>query len=222
MGFDKVSRHDVAHNASSRFDCSLNGQKPIWPDLADSRECFQGGSCPPSRVDRYDTKALEEKGLLHRFSLHGVNRNAEMCIKSEDLYRFSGDRNHKRVEHVVNFEEYEARIRKLEARLAVQIEKLERLIAAHSSPEPKEPIAHNYYSKRANDLLHPADGAHFVYDRNGYGQLIGPNGEHQYNLVNGKPVWIKDTDYKPAVVSGCSNGSCGSCSGCRPRTRSSR
>lgn len=218
MVFDKVGKHDVMHGTNSKLDCSLNGQKTIWPDLIVSRECFQSGSCPPSRVDRYGTKALEEKGLLHRFSLHGLTKNDEMCSKSEDLYRFGGDRNHKRVEHVVNFDEYEARIKNLEARLAIQIEKLERLIAAQSSHDS---AGNKEYSNRPTNLPRPNDGAHYVFDRNGNGQLIGPNGEHQYNLINGKRVWLKN-DHTSPVLSGCSSGSCGSCSSCRPRPRFSR
>lgn len=211
MGFNKVSKHDQVHSTNSRFDCSVNEQPPIWPDLAASRECFQTGSCPPSSADRFGTKALEEKGHLHRFSL------------SEDLYRFSGDNSNKRVEHVVTSDEYEARIKNLEARLALQIEKLERLIASQVSSH--ESTNHNEYSNRPTNLSRPAGGAHYVFDSNGNGQLIGPNGEHQYNLVDGERVWLSNThrsstkDDTSAMQTGCSNGSCRSCSGCLPRLR---
>ncbi len=214
MGFEKAGHHDAEH--SSSFDYSLNGHQPIWPDLVVSRECFQSGSCSPSRVDQYGTKALEEKGLLHRFSLHGLNQNEEMS-KSEDLYRFSGDRTNKRVEHVVNLDEYEARIKNLEARLAVQIEKLERLIAAQASHESTG--NNDNYSNRPTNLARPTDGSHYVFDRNGNGQLMGQNGEHQYNMINCERVWLKDGQTKTEVMSGCSNGSCGSCSSCAPRHR---
>ncbi|CAN5465662.1 hypothetical protein BH10CYA1_BH10CYA1_46900 [soil metagenome] len=167
------------------------------------------------------SKTLEEKGLLHRFTLHDQNKSDQMS-RSEDLYRFSGaERTNKRVEQAVGFEDYEARIKDLEARLAAQTEKLERLIAAQVFSY--ESTDSNNYSNRPTNLARPADGAHYIFDRSGNGQLIGPHGERQYNLINGERVWLKDAhktnDYTPQVTSGCSNGSCGSCSSCRPRPR---
>ncbi len=113
----------------------------------------------------------------------------------------------------------EAKIKDLEARLAVQTEKLAKLLA----PDPMrdvEIIDGVEMRVRSTNLKAPGDGSHYVFDQSGNGQLVGPNGERQYNLIDGKMVWIdsknRETNDRSRSNSfpehqGCTNGSCSSC-----------
>lgn len=214
MNFYKFGK-EVDDPAASwrRGELSINDHQSIWPELFQPNVCGSGGSRRTPTVDRHEVKTLEKQGLINKVSLHDHRKNEDRTV-SEDLYRFSGDLRHKRAEQVIDFEVYEARIRDLEARLAVQTEKLASLIAAQVLQLSHESADIPNGTNRSTNFERPADAAHFVFDRNGNGQLVGPNGEHQYNLINGQRVWLKDTN---DVRSGCSNGSCASCSGCRPR-----
>jgi hypothetical protein len=208
MGFDKPVQQDGDASFTYKPDWSLNGHKPVWPDLVPSKDCSPSGFCPAPKPDQQNVKKLEDNGWLQRLTLFGND-------KSEDLYRFGGlERGTKKVDHVMTMEDYEVRIKDLEARLAAQTEKLARLIA---SEELHKSADNGDYSNRPTNLSRPGDGSHYVFDRNGNGQLIGPHGESQYNLINGERVWISDANRAnnnthstngDASHTSCSDGSC--------------
>jgi len=127
MGFDKAVKQNGDGSSSCTPEFSLNGHQSVWPDLVPSKESCQDGFCRTPKLDQHGSKTLEDKGLLHRFTLQD-NGNHDDRSSSEDLYRFSGpERGNKRVEHVMTLEDYELRIKDLEARLTAQTEKLAKM-----------------------------------------------------------------------------------------------